>query len=82
LNELNNQGSKRVQFSFTVAILNDDIFSFNVTKVSQPLAECLAPTRGISRIAGSGHISYSRDFLRLLRLGYDCNSKQRDYKQD
>ena len=30
----------------------------------------------------AARISYPRDFRRLLRLGYDCNSKQYHYKQD
>jgi hypothetical protein len=33
------------------------------------------------RRSAAGEITDAMDFLRLLRLGYDCNSKQDHYKR-
>ena len=55
--------------SLNVAILNQDVFPLDVTKISQPLPECLDLRPRIVGITKSGHISYPRDFRGLLRGG-------------
>src|SRR4029434_8365638 len=50
-----------------IAILNLNVFPLNITELSQPSPEC-AQTRFSGGIAAR-HISYPRDFRRLLRLG-------------
>jgi len=41
LHEFDHQAWETVDVSLSVAILNQDIFSLNVTEISQPLPECL-----------------------------------------
>ena len=38
-------------FSVKVAILNQDVFSFNMTELTQPLPKCFDPTPGSFGIA-------------------------------
>ena len=58
-----------VRLSLNVAILNQDVFSLDITEIAQPLPECLDLRPGIVGIASRCHKSYPRDFRRLLRLG-------------
>ncbi len=59
LHEFGHEAWDTVQFSLSVAILNQDVFPLDITEISQPLPECLSkhyrlerchdkyPTRGI-----------------------------------
>src|SRR4029077_13379630 len=51
-----------VPLSLNVAILNQDVFPLNITKISQPLPECLDLRPRIVGITKSGHISYPGHF--------------------
>jgi hypothetical protein len=64
------------EFSFRISVVNDNVFSFDIAKLAQPLAQCFDPGR-IEGRGGRDQNSYPWDFLRLLlRLGYNRNSKQ------
>jgi hypothetical protein len=59
-------------------ILNQDVFPLNVTEISQPLPECIGERFG-SGGGGAGPLqqkSDSRDFARLLRLGWKAKSQE------
>ena len=59
-----------IEFTLCISPLNDNVFPLHVTKLAQPLPECL--DTGRDRGSGStSKISYPRDFRRLLRLGAD-----------
>ena len=59
------------------AILDGDALSLDVAEFAHSLHKCL-----IGRRAGGGQITDPRDFRRLLRPGYDRNSKQYHYNKD
>jgi hypothetical protein len=54
---------------------------FYVAKLMQRQPNWLG-TGGVSSRIDRRYIPYPRNFLRLLRIGEDCNSKQHHYKQD
>ncbi len=51
LHEFGYKAWDTVQFSLSVAILDHDVLSLNVTEISQPLPECLDQRPGIVGIA-------------------------------
>src|SRR5215471_18417549 len=59
--------SYTIQFSFCVAVLNEDVLSLRVSKFVQTPPECL-DARGCGREGGGAEISDARDFRWLLRL--------------
>ena len=67
LHEFSYEIRNLVPLSLNVAILNQDVFSFYVTKISQPLPECLDLRTRIAGVTKSGHVSYPRNFRGLLR---------------
>src|SRR4030095_16162271 len=82
LHEFGHKAWDTVHLSLSVAILNQDVFPLNITEISETLAECVDERIGSGGVAPSRQISYPRDFLWLLRLGYTCSSKQHHHKQD
>jgi hypothetical protein len=82
LHELGDKTRDSVLDSVCGAILNQKIFSFSITEISQPLPECLDNRPRVFGAALPHRKSYSRDFPRLLRLGYGRNSKQYHYNKD
>ena len=46
------------EFPFRISVLNDNVFSFDVPKLAQPLAKCFDPGRiGRTRRSGSEFLS-------------------------
>jgi hypothetical protein len=80
-NQISRKLWKPVEFSFGPAILNSDVLSLDVAVLAQTLSEPLDASRDSGGGAGTEE-SYPRDFLRLLRTCYDCDSKQHHDKQD
>jgi hypothetical protein len=63
-----------------MSVLNEYIFPFDVTDFTQASAERLDSVR-ISRGGGRSQVSYSVDFLGLLRICHrSCAQRGRDYK--
>jgi hypothetical protein len=75
LHEFGDKTWAKFLFSLKVAILNQDVFSLNMTELTQPLPECLNPRPGSFGIA-KPHISDPRDILRLLRPGERSSCQQ------
>jgi hypothetical protein len=73
-NQLADEGGKTLILSFRPSILDQDVSSFDVAEVMQALAERLDEIF-LERSCGVPEESYPGDLPRLLRLGYDCNSK-------
>src|SRR6516225_2080324 len=66
--QLGRKYGQSIRLSLRITILNDNILSFNISKLTQTLAERL----NASLVGGKGctdQISDPREFLRLLRLG-------------
>ena len=53
LHEFGHKAWDTVQLSLSAAILNQDVFSLDITEISQPLPECLDVRPGIGGVAGS-----------------------------
>jgi hypothetical protein len=69
LHEFGNKGCVTVPLSCDVAILDQDVFSLNITEISKPLPESLDLRPAIGDVAATpGQISYAWDFRRLLRF--------------
>jgi hypothetical protein len=58
---------KPLYFPLGHPILNDNVFSLHVPKITQTLPKSLDSVRDSGR-GGTDHKSYPRDLLRLLRL--------------
>jgi hypothetical protein len=69
LHELGHNAWDTVPVSFNVAILDQDVFSLNVTKVSQSTLKSSGERPWIVGIASSRHETYTRNFPRLLCVG-------------
>src|SRR5215813_5099759 len=61
-------------FPVCIAVLNDNVFFFDVPKLTQPLAKCFDPGRNVG-CGGPGQNSYPGNSRRLLRRGDHSNSK-------
>ncbi len=57
------------EFPFCISVLNDNVFSFDIAKLAQPLAKCFDPGRKEGR-GGRDQNSYPGNSRRLLRLGH------------
>ena len=55
------------EFPFCISVLNDNVFSFDIAKLAQPLAKCFDPGR-IEGRGGRDQNSYPGNSRRLLRL--------------
>jgi hypothetical protein len=75
------KGREPVGLTFRPAVINENVLALNVSELAHSLPEGFKKGRASGRGIGS-EVAYPRYFLRLLRLGYDCNSKQYQYKQD
>ena len=62
------------EFPFCISVLNDNVFPFDIAKLAQPLAKCFDPGRKDGR-GGRDQNSYPGNSRRLLRLGFNSNSK-------
>jgi hypothetical protein len=69
LHEFGHKAWDTVRLPLGVAKLDHDVFSINITELSQPAAKCLNVRPWRRGNANHSHVSYPRDFLRLLRLG-------------
>ena len=58
------------EFPFCISVLNDNVFSFDIAKLAQPLAKCFDPGRKEGR-GGRDQNSYPGNSRRLLRLGHN-----------
>jgi hypothetical protein len=65
LHEFGDEAQETFVLSLCVAILNHDVFPFNVTAIPQPQPECLY-VRPLE--TGSRYKSYPGNFRRLLRV--------------
>ena len=68
-------------FPFCISVLNDNVFSFDIAKLAQPLAKCFDPGR-IEGRGGRDQNSYPGNSRRLLRLGGEAKRKEHGAKRD
>ena len=73
-NQFSCQVRQPFAFPFCISILNDNVFSFDIAKLTQPLAKCFDSWRNVGR-GGPGQNSYPGNSRRLLRRGDHSNSK-------
>ena len=64
-------------FPFCISVLNDNVFSFDIAKLAQPLAKCFDPGRKEGR-GGRAQNSYPGNSRRLLRLGHSPTERNRE----
>ena len=64
------------EFPFCISVLNDNVFSFDIAKLAQPLAQCFDPGRKGGR-GGRDQNSYPGNSRRLLRLSYKAKRQNR-----
>jgi hypothetical protein len=71
LYEFGYEGGQTILTSFTIAMLDNDIFPLDITEVSQSLPECIGERIGSSGRRGNSSLQKSDpwDFRWLLRLG-------------
>src|SRR5262245_52995757 len=66
---------QRLELSFRISVLDNNVFSFHVAKLMQALLQCLnAPCRVGSRSTYEN--PYARDLARLLRLNWAAKRKE------
>jgi hypothetical protein len=76
INQFGSELGKPIKLAFRISILNDSIFPLHIVELVQTLTESLV-TCGKNRWrVGSENPNAINLLLRLLRVGYDCNSKQ------
>src|SRR4030095_13293815 len=68
LHECTYKAVDTVPLSLSVAILNQDVFSLNITEISETLAECVDERIGSGGVASFRQISYPRYLRPLLRV--------------
>ena len=74
------RSEKPIRLPFRESRLNDDVFSLSVAKITKTLAECLVAVSNEGS-GDCGHITYPRDFLRLLRLNRNARRKEHSAKR-
>src|SRR5687768_1340446 len=79
--EFSNKGWVTFRHSLIVAILKQNVFSLNITKIPEPLPQCLHCRPRIGGGSTPRHNSYPRDFHRLLCLGEMDGSKCKKNEQ-
>jgi hypothetical protein len=75
LHKFGDKAWEAIQLSLSVTRFNLNVFPLDITKIPQPLPECLKVERGRRRRKARYQIPYPRDFLRLLRLRHRSQSK-------
>ena len=68
------------EFPFRISVLNDNVFSFDIAKLAQPLAQCFDPGR-IEGRGGRDQNSYPGNSRRLLRLGHSRTERECDKRE-
>ena len=68
MHEFGHKARHPIQFPFSIAILNNDVFPLNIAEIPQPLAGMLDRDLGLLASVLPGQ-TYPRDFRRLLRVG-------------
>ena len=66
--EFSDEAWDTIRLSLKVAVLDQDVFALDITEIPQPLSECFVRESGLSG-SPTLQVSYSRNFLWLLRLG-------------
>ena len=81
LHELGYEAWGATIISLSIAVLNQNVFPLDITKIAQSLPK--GTEQGTRRGRSvARYITYEWDFLRLLRVGYHCKSKQHRCNQD
>ena len=82
VNQFGSELGKPIKLAFRISILNDSIFSLHIAELVQTLTESLVTCSKNRWRVGSENPDPINLLLRPLRVGYNCNSKRYDYKQD
>jgi hypothetical protein len=82
VNQVGSELGKPINLAFRIAIFNDSVSSLHIAELVQTLTESLVTCSKNGWRVGSENPDPINLLLRMLRVGYDCNSKRYQQKQN